>query len=174
VLSRGTPADLADLPPAHHGKEHADDFRARLGAGEEWTIARLDGRIVHYFWISTSSRCNYPSLPGCLFELEPDTGYGHDAWTDPELRGSGIRRCSFLRELNRLRELGKDYEASFFVAYQLEGATRSLATVGIVVEPLWKICLLPDRSLQFEQLTPTIESAWPDPDAPGRRVLAPE
>jgi len=104
-----------------------------------------------------------------VFELDARTGYGHDAWTHPALRASGIRRRSFLYELRQLRLLGKEYEASFFVAYQLEGATRSLARVGIVIEPLWKITLQRDRTLLFEQMTSTVESAWPAPEAAGRR-----
>lgn len=170
VLSRGTPRDLADLDPEHHDSAHLEELRARLDAGERWTIARLDGRIVHYFWISTGRTCAYPSLPGCLFELDDHTGYGHDAWTHPSVRGSGIRRSSFLHELGELRSLGKTHEASFFVAYQLEGATRSLARVGIVVEPLWKISLQRDRTLLFEALGPTLESTWPAPGANGRII----
>lgn len=168
VFSPGEAADLAALDPAHHDAPHLAELRARLDAGERWTVARVDDRIVHYFWTSTHARCSYPSLPGCLFELDERTGYGHDAWTHPSLRGSGIRRRSFLHELRELRALGKDHEASFFVAYQLEGATRSLGRVGIVVEPLWKISLQRDRTLRFEQLTSRVESAWPAPEAGGR------
>ena len=170
VLSRGSPEDLADLDPEHHDPAHLEELRARLDAGERWTVARVDGRIVHYFWISTGRTCAYPSLPGCQFELASHTGYGHDAWTHPSVRGSGIRRSSFLHELRQLRSLGKTHEASFFVAYQLEGATRSLLRVGIVVEPLWKVTLRRDRTLLFEQLTPTPESAWPAPGANGHIV----
>jgi hypothetical protein len=165
VLLPGTVADLADLDRQHHGIEHVNDFRARLAAGERWTVARLEGRIVHYFWLSTAPRCSYPSLPGCVYELSARTGYGHDAWTHPSLRGSGIRRRSFLHELRQLRGLGKEHEASFFVAYQLEGATRSLAKVGIVIEPLWRIDLQRDRSLTHEQLTDRVESMWPAAEA---------
>ncbi|MFO0593311.1 MAG: hypothetical protein U0441_37565 [Polyangiaceae bacterium] len=157
----GTVADLAALDPAHHDMAHLEELALRLRAGETWTVAELDGRIVHYFWISTARRCVYPSLPGCEFELCARTGYGHDAWTHPDLRSSGVRRRSFLYELNLLREMGRDYEASFFVAYQLEGATRSLAKVGIVVEPLWKIHLTKERSLRFEALRREMESMWP-------------
>jgi hypothetical protein len=168
VLSPGTERDLAELDPAHHGDVNVAELRARLAAGEDWTIARLDGRIVHYFWLSTRPECSYPSLPGCVFALDERTGYGHDAWTHPSVRGSGIRRRSFLYELRRLKSLGKDFEASFFVAYQLEGATRSLARVGIVVEPLWKITLQRDRTLAFTPLTERVESAWP----PGWKAAA--
>lgn len=161
LFRRGTAADLVALDPAHHDPSHLAELGQRLGAGETWTVAESDGRIVHYFWVSTARRCTYPSLPGCEFELCARTGYGHDAWTHPDLRGSGIRRRSFLYELGLLREMGRDYEASFFVAYQLEGATRSLAKVGIGVEPLWKIHLTKDRSLRFEALRRDMESMWP-------------
>ena len=170
VLSRGTAADLADLDPEHHAPAHVDELRARLDRGERWTLARLDGRVIHYFWISTAPECVYPSLPGCRLTLDPRTGYGHDAWTHPDHRGSGVRRASFLHELRTLRAMGREYEASFFVAYQLEGATRSLATVGIHVEPLWRISLDGTRTLVFEQLTKTLESVWPAPDLTARIV----
>jgi len=173
VLSPGSAADLDDLDPEHHDEAHKAELRARLVEGERWTVARLNDRIVHYFWTSTASRCAYPSLPGCLFTLDARTGYGHDAWTHPDFRGSGVRRRSFLHELQGLRALGRDHEASFFVAYQLDGATRSLASVGITIEPLWKISLQPDRSLVFEQLTDELESAWPAPEAKGRVVRRP-
>lgn len=174
VLSPGTAADLGDLDPEHHSASHLEELRARLDAGEHWTVARLDSKIVHYFWISTAPVCSYPSLPGCVFELDARTGYGHDAWTHPSLRNSGVRRRSFLYELRKLREMGRDFEASFFVAYQLEGATRSLGRAGIVVEPLWKISLQRDRSLLFEQLTSDgRESAWPAKEAIGQVVSRP-
>ena len=160
---RGTEADLDRLDPAHHDPSHLAELSVRLSAGEVWTVAEVEGRIVHYFWISTARRCEYPSLPGCVFVLDERTGYGHDAWTHPDMRGTGIRRRSFLHELGLLRRMGLEYEASFFVAYQLEGATRSLAKVGITVEPLWRVHLERDRSLRFEGLTSRVESMWPAP-----------
>jgi hypothetical protein len=38
------------------------------------------------------------------------------------------------------------------VKHQLEGAQRSLCLAGIVIEPVWHIRLLPDRTLVTERL----------------------
>jgi hypothetical protein len=97
-------------------------------------------------------RCEYPYLPGCAFALPPSFGYGYDAWTPPELRGAGLRRLAFAEELRVLSAAGRAWEASYFVAHQLDGARRSLAQAGIAVVPLWRITLAADRRLRAERL----------------------
>lgn len=170
VLSAGTEADLPDLDLEHHDADHVAELRSRLRAGEHWTVGRLDGQIIHYHWISTQRRCTYPSLPGCVFELDPRAAYGYDAWTHPSLRGHGVRRRAFVHELNRVRALGREQEAGFFAAYHLEGAIRSLARAGITLEPQWRISLQRDRTLLFEQVTERAPACWPAPEAGGRTV----
>ncbi len=64
-----------------------------------------------------------------------------------------MRRACFAHELGVLKSLGKKWEASFFVKHQLDGATRSLAKAGIVIEPLWRVRLQADKSLACEKLT---------------------
>jgi hypothetical protein len=152
-LYEGQEPDLARLDRAHHAPEHVAELRQRLERGEHWVVGDVGGKIVTYTWLHTRSRIAYPSLPGCVFEVGPEVGYGYDAWTPPDLRGAGLRRRAFLHELGILRGLGKRWEASFFVKHQLEGATRSLAQVGIVVEPLWRVSLNRDRRLAAERLT---------------------
>lgn len=169
-IEHGGEADLASLDGDHHDDAHREELRARLRRGELWIVGRLDERIVHYFWLTQQASCSYPYLPGCTFSLDADTGYGYDAWTHPDLRGSGIRRRTFVREMQLLRELGKRYEASFFVAYQLEGATRSLARAGITVEPLWRITLQRDRTLLFAPMLGRDETMRPAPEASGRVI----
>jgi hypothetical protein len=115
-------------------------------------VGDADGKIVTYTWLHTRSQVSYPSLPGCVFEVAADVGYGYDAWTPPELRGAGLRRRAFLEELHVLARLGRRWEASFFVKHQLEGATRSLALVGIEVVPLWRVTVNRDKTLNAEQL----------------------
>src|SRR5688500_5622251 len=128
-------------------------MRERLVRGDYWMIGEREGAMVTTTWLSRAPRAAYPSLPGCEIRLRPDTGYGYDAWTPPELRGQGLRRVAFSRELDILRrEWGLFWEASFFVKHQLEGARRSLALVGVTVVPLWRIWLKPDRTLGAEQL----------------------
>lgn len=171
VVEPGAKADLARLDPEHHDPSHLEEMRERLRRGDRLVVGRLGDRVVHYFWLSLRSEQAYPSLPGCTFTLGADTGYGYDAWTHPSFRGEGIRRRTFLKELRLLRGLGKRWEASFFVAYQLEGAIRSLGAVGIVVEPVWRIALGADRSLVFEPLLAEAgETMWPAPSANGRVV----
>src|SRR4051812_32373555 len=95
-IEPGREADLALLDRDHHDDAHREELRARLGRGELWIVGRLDDRIVHYFWLTQQASCSYPYIPGCTFSLDGDTGYGYDAWTHPELRGSGIRRRTFV------------------------------------------------------------------------------
>lgn len=153
----GTRADIERVDPRHHGPEHHADFRSRLDRGHYWLLAECDapgdgGEIVGYTWLQGGDRARYPTLPGCEIVLSPETGYGYDAWTMPELRGRGLRRHGFLAELEVLRGWGKRWEASFFVSYQLEGARRSLGEVGIEIIPLWRVFLRRDRTLGAERL----------------------
>ena len=146
---RGTEADLALLNDEHDKAQ----LRERLDRDEWWVIGAKDDRIVTYTWLHTRDRIDYPYLPGCTFAVDGEVGYGYDAWTPPELRGGGLRRACFAHELGVLKSLGRKWEASFFVKHQLEGATRSLAKVGIVIEPLWRVRLKADKSLDVEKLT---------------------
>jgi hypothetical protein len=153
--------EIARLDRAHHNDEHVTDFRARLARGEHWMVGLSGDRIVTYTWLHARDRCEYPYLPGCAFHLASDVGYGYDAWTPPELRGGGLRRRAFLEELYILRSLGKKWEASYFVRHQLDGATRSLGKVGIVIEPLWRVTLGRDRKLAVEKLAEDDASTRP-------------
>ena len=148
----GTEADLGGLDPDHHHKSHVGELRERLLRGERWLLGVLGGRIVTYTWLHTRRRVSYPYLPGCDFEVANGVGYGYDAWTPPDLRGGGLRRIAFVEELRILEALGLGWEASFFVKHQLEGATRSLARVGISIEPLWRIWLKRGRELGVERI----------------------
>jgi hypothetical protein len=138
---KGTEDDLARLDMRYHGDEDVRQMRERLARGEHWMLGEHDGAIVAYTWLHSRDRAAYPSLPGCEVRLSAATGYGYDAWTPPELRGKGLRRVGFLEELNILKDQGLAWEASFFVKHQLEGARRSLASVGIEIVPLWRVYL---------------------------------
>jgi len=152
AFTQGTAADLERLPREHHDDKHLAELRARLDRGEHWLVGDAGGRIVTYTWLTTKRRVEYPYLPGCAFELAADVGYGYDAWTPPELRNLGLRRKAFLEELHVLERLGMRWEASYFVKHQLDGAKRSLGSVGIDVIPLWRVTLERDRSLAVEKL----------------------
>lgn len=149
---KGSEADIDRVDRNHHGEEDIAQMRERLARGDHWMIGEADGAIVAYTWLHHRDRAAYPSLPGCEVRLRSDVGYGYDAWTPPELRGQGLRRVGFLEELNILRDWGMNWEASFFVKHQLEGATRSLGGAGIEVVPIWRVFLKPDRTLGAEHL----------------------
>jgi len=149
---RGGPDDLERLPREHHDEKHLDELRSRLARGEHWMVGEADGQIVTYTWLHTRRRVDYPYLPGCSFTVAEDVGYGYDAWTPPELRNLGLRRKAFLEELHILERAGMRWEASYFVKHQLDGAKRSLGSVGIDVIPLWRVTLERDRSLAVEKL----------------------
>lgn len=155
VFVRGGEEHLRLLDPEHHAPDHVSELRARLARGETWLVGLLNSRIATYTWLHTRPACEYPYLPGCAFDLPADHGYGYDAWTPPALRNAGLRRRAFVEELRWLRALGKQWEASFFVAHQLEGAQRSLALAGIEVVPLWRAVLRRDHSAAFERLGDT-------------------
>jgi hypothetical protein len=158
---QGGEAEIPLLDPAHHNDEHVADFRGRLSRGEHWLLGMAGDRIVTYTWLHHRDTCTYPYLPDCTVRLAPDVGYGYDAWTPPELRGGGLRRRAFLEELHVLRRMGMKWEASFFVKHQLEGATRSLGKVGIVIDPLWRVTLQRDKTLTAEPLVPNDTSCIP-------------
>ncbi|MGZ3442918.1 MAG: hypothetical protein ACXVDD_25530 [Polyangia bacterium] len=149
-FSHGTPADLLRL--ADHDAAALAEMRAHLMRGEDWLVGEVDGAIVTYTFLSTADTFDYPALPGCVFSLRADTAYGHGAWTPPALRGRGYRRRAFLEELRWLRQRDKKWEASVFIASQLEPAQRSLAGVGITVEPLWRVRYTRERRLEAERL----------------------
>jgi hypothetical protein len=149
---RGGEQHLPCLDPAHHGPDQLRDLRARLARGEIWMLGLAGERVATYTWLHQRPVCEYAYLPGCSFELPEDFAFGYDAWTAPELRGTGLRRRAFVEELAWLRALGKRWEASFFVAHQLESARRSLARAGVHVVPLWRVALGRARRLEFERL----------------------
>jgi hypothetical protein len=159
TFRRGGEADLENLEPVQRDDPESSqasylvELRARLARDEWWMLGLAGDRIVTYTWLHTRPRVEYPYLPGCAFDLAPDVGYGHDAWTPTDLRGGGLRRRAFVEELRILRSLGMQWEASFFVKHQLEGAQRSLAKVGIVVEPMWRVRLTTGRKLAVERLS---------------------
>lgn len=152
TFRRGTADDLTLLDRTDHALEHVAELRERLAKDEYWLIGLRGLDIVTYTWLHGRATCAYPSLPGCEFTLAPETAYGYDAWTPPALRGGGLRRRAFVHELRVLAGWGRAWEGSFFVAHQLEGATKSLAEVGIRVVPLWRVTLDKDRSLRYEQV----------------------
>lgn len=149
---QGTEADIDRVDRKYHGDEDLSQMRIRLERGDHWMIGEADGAIVAYTWLHRRGSAAYPSLPGCEIKLRQDTGYGYDAWTSPDLRGHGLRRVGFLEELNILKDWGLNWEASFFVKHQLEGARRSLGQAGIEIIPIWRVWLKADRTLGAEPL----------------------
>jgi hypothetical protein len=149
---RGTAEHLPLLDSVHHSPTHLAELRQRLARGESWLLGLQGSRAATYTWLHTRATCEYPYLPGCAFELPADHGFGYDAWTSPEARGSGLRRRAFVEELRWLDEVGKRWESSFFVAHQLAGAQRSLARVGVKIIPLWRVALGRDRRITLERL----------------------
>lgn len=149
----GDVSHLGLLDAAHHADEHVREFRDRLARGETWLLGLRANRVATYTWLHDRDTCAYPYLPGCIFDLPADTAFGYDAWTPPDLRGSGLRRRAFAEELRWLGERRKAWEASFFVAHQLEGATRSLALAGITIVPVWRVALGRERRLSWTPLS---------------------
>lgn len=166
VFHDGGELDLSRL----RSGERLDELRARLARKERWLIGEVGGAIVTYAWLVTGAEFEYAYLPGCVFALRADTGYGYGAFTVEDARGRGYRRVAFVEELRRLRALGKQWEAGVFIKPQLEGATRSLARVGIAVIPLWRVrytrarTLAAERLLDDDSVTPRFISPPPSTD----------
>jgi hypothetical protein len=158
---RGREEHLALLSPEDHRPHQLADLRARLRRGEHWLLGLEDDRVVSYTWLHTRDVIDFPYLPGCTFRVAADVGYGYDAWTPPLLRGRGLRRRGFLEELHVLGRLGMRWEASFFVKDQLEGARRSLGSVGIEIVPLWRVHLDRDKTLAIERIAEGDDSVVP-------------
>jgi hypothetical protein len=158
---RGGPEHLALLDPEAHHPQQVEDLRARLKRGEYWVLGLEGRRVVSYTWLHTNEIIDFPYLPGCTFRVAGDVGYGYDAWTQPSDRGRGLRREGFVAELRALAQMGKRWEASFFVKDQIDGARRSLATVGIEVVPLWRVRLGSNRNLAIERIAQGDDSALP-------------
>ena len=148
---QGVASDIERLDPEHHSPEYLEDLPKRL-EDHYWLVGEIDNRIVTYTWLHKNGHAEYRFLTGCGISMDDRCGYGFDAWTPPDLRGQGLRRVAFLEELMVLNNMGCDYEASFFVKHQLEGATRSLASVGIDVIPVWKVNVNRDKSFRSECL----------------------
>jgi len=158
---RGTEEHLALVSAEDHRPEQIDELRRRLDRGEYWVLGLEGTRVVSYTWLHTRDVIDFPYLPGCTFRVAADVGYGYDAWTPPAERGRGLRRRGFLEELHVLAGMGMRWEASFFVKDQIEGATRSLASVGIDVVRLWRVQLHRDKGLVFERLAEGDDSTAP-------------
>lgn len=152
---QGTPADLDRLDRADHKDDYLATLRERFD-DHYWLLGEVDDRVVTYTWLHQKGGAEYRFLAGCGITMRDDCGYGYDAWTPPSLRGQGLRRVAFLEELNVLRERGCTWEASFFVKHQLDGATRSLGSVGIEVIPLWRVRVQRDKSFTAEKLHPEL------------------
>lgn len=144
----GDAADLARL-----GDDDAAALaREALARGDRWLLGEIGSAIATWTFLSIARNFEYPALPGCRFALRADVAYGYGAWTPPSLRRRGYRRCAFLEELRWLRQIDKKWEASVFVAAQLEPARRNLGSVGLVVEPLWRVVYGRDRRPVYERL----------------------
>ena len=151
---KGGACDIARLDRQYHDDKIIGEIGERIVRGEHWMVGDLDGTIVTYTFLVRAAEFTYGLLPGCTFSMRGDTAYGYGAWTPNHLRGKGFRRRAFLEELRILRGWGCGWEASVFIKQQMEGATRSLARVGIDLLPLWKVVYQRDRSLKAERLGP--------------------
>jgi GNAT superfamily N-acetyltransferase len=152
-VRRGTIADVDRLPADASPPERAGRLRARLEAGEIFLVGEIAGRIGSCTWLRRGGGFALHHLPGRSFRLAEGVGYGHDAWTDPALRGRGIRRAVFAEELRVLARLGCAWEVSYFVAPQLEGGRRNLGRIGVPLVELWKVTARPDGTVALAELS---------------------
>jgi GNAT superfamily N-acetyltransferase len=148
----GSEADIHRLPAELLSSGGRERLQTRLADGELFVVGELEGRLVSSTWLRPGGVFSLHHLPGKTFRLGDGVGYGHDAWTDPEARGRGLRHAVFTEELRILARLGLGWEVSYFVDHQLEGGRRTLARIGVPLTPLWKLRVRPDGSLALTAL----------------------
>ncbi|MFT3770756.1 MAG: hypothetical protein QM820_35480 [Minicystis sp.] len=149
----GTAADLPRLPAEICPPDRLDRLEARLVTGEILVLGELEGRIVSLTWLRREGEFALHHLPAHPFRLAEGHGYGYDAWTDPTLRGQGIRRAVFAEELRILDRLGISHEVSYFVDHQLDGGRRNLARIGVPLIELWKLTVRPGGAVALQALS---------------------
>lgn len=153
VVRTGHQGDLARLPPEVLPPGRLRILQERLEAGEILVVGESAGRIASCTWLRRGGAFTLHHLPERGFRLAPDVGYGYDAWTDPALRGRGIRRAVFAEELRILEFLGVAWEVSYFVDHQLDGGRRNLARIGVPLVPLWKVAVRPGGAVALTALS---------------------
>ena len=152
VRTGGEP-DIDRLPTELLSAGGRERLQRRLADGELFVIGELEGRLCSSTWLRPGGVFSLHHLPGKAFRLADGIGYGHDAWTLPELRGRGLRLAVFAEELRILARLGLAWEVSYFVDHQLDGGRRNLARIGVPLTPLWKIRVRPDGTLSLTALS---------------------
>lgn len=152
VRTGGAP-DIERLPPELLSGGGRERLQRRLADGELFVVGELEGRLCSTTWLRPGGVFSLHHLPGKLFRLGDGVGYGHDAWTLPELRGRGLRLAVFAEELRILARLGLGWEVSYFVDHQLDGGRRNLARIGVPLIALWKIRVRPDGTLSLTALS---------------------
>jgi hypothetical protein len=153
VVRTGHRGDLARFPEELLSPGRREKLEARLEADEILVVGEVGGRIVSCTWLRRGGEFALHHLPEHRFRLGPGVGYGYDAWTDPTLRGRGIRRAVFAEELRILEFLGCSFEVSYFVDHQLDGGRRNLARIGVPLVPLWKMAIRPGGTVALEALS---------------------
>jgi hypothetical protein len=152
VRTGGEP-DIDRLPAEMLSGGGRERLQGRLADGELFIVGDLEGRLCSSTWLRPGGVFSLHHLPGKSFRLGDGVGYGHDAWTLPEVRGRGLRLAVFAEELRILARLGLGWEVSYFVDHQLEGGRRNLARIGVPLTALWKIRVRPDGSLALTALS---------------------
>jgi GNAT superfamily N-acetyltransferase len=88
-VTLATPEDVGAMV-ALRPKESV--FRARFARGEIGQIARLDGRVVGYRWMSDGPM-HREERYGFEFAIPEDCMYAYDVYVDPAIRQRGVWRA---------------------------------------------------------------------------------
>jgi GNAT superfamily N-acetyltransferase len=161
LVRTGGESDIDRLPEELLSCGRRERLQARLADGELFVVGDLEGRLVSSTWLRPGGVFSLHHLPGKTFRLGEGVGYGHDAWTDPALRGQGLRRSVFAAELRILARLGLAWEVSYFVDHQLDGGRRTLAKIGVPLTALWEIRVRPGGTLGLQALEDDDAAATP-------------
>jgi ribosomal protein S18 acetylase RimI-like enzyme len=106
------PLERVDLPAyACFRPDAVEEATDRLAAGHLCFAAWSGARIVAVSWFKKGA-ARLPVLEREL-ELDPQTIYAYDSWTDPELRGHNIASARASQSLRMLHEAGYERLVSY-------------------------------------------------------------
>jgi GNAT superfamily N-acetyltransferase len=142
---------LKKLVPPDHGKQ----FERSLTRGDICTIALVDDEIVAYVWVTVQDYSD--GMIHRTIHLDPDEGFGYDAYTVPHWRGRKIRTLLQAEERRRCQEMNRRRFKFLLSEDVVDSALRTWESAGLHQKPVarWDIfnilCFKKDRISAFQQ-----------------------
>jgi GNAT superfamily N-acetyltransferase len=87
-----------------------------LKEGRTLLLLEERGRIISYVWMDFRPVFVVEQVPDMRFRLAHDAYFSDEAYTPLAHRGRGLRRMTFIAELQAARERGYNYLVSYFIS----------------------------------------------------------